>query len=417
MFEELFKTEESIKRYREAPLLESRLRYLAHCAANGTTHGGLKQIAHGQLVIISSLNLHQDGEISRKQIERAAERWVSRKPRHHAAKDSAATRVRFVSQATHWLQFLDRLSPTVIPRHPHGAVVDEYAAFMAQEKGLSPLTIHTSGGRVDEFLDRFCKGDRNLHDITIMDIDHAITQKGTQDGCSRASIQTYAYILRAFFRYAEGQRWCTPGLAAAIVPPRVYRNEMLPAGPAWDDVQRLCGNAEGDRPSDIRDRAILLLFSVYALRTSEVRRLRLEDLDWEKELIHVRRTKQQQRTQTYPLTQPVGNAIIRYLREVRPRCRYREVFLSLKAPLAPIGNSALWQIVSRRLRPLVTGIKHHGPHSLRHACATRLLGEGLSMKEIGDHLGHSNLAATSVYAKVDIAGLRKVADFNLEGLI
>lgn len=192
---------------------------------------------------------------------------------------------------------------------------------------------------------------------------------------------------------------------------------MLPAGPAWDDVQRLCGNAEGDRPSDIRGRAILLLFSVYALRTSEVRRIRLEDLDWEKELIHISRTKQRPRRQTYPLTQPVGNAILRYLREVRPRCRYREVFLSLKAPLAPLGNSALWQTVSQRLRPLVPGIKHHGPHSLRHACATRLLAEGLSMKEIGDHLGHGNLSATSLYAKVDIAGLRKVADFSLEGLI
>ncbi len=59
---------------------------------------------------------------------------------------------------------------------------------------------------------------------------------------------------------------------------------------------------------------------------------------------------------------------------------------------------------------------HHGPHALRHACATHLLAQGLSLKEIGDHLGHQSPEATRVYAKVDLAALRVVADVDLEGL-
>jgi integrase/recombinase XerD len=62
-------------------------------------------------------------------------------------------------------------------------------------------------------------------------------------------------------------------------------------------------------------------------------------------------------------------------------------------------------------------LKHYGPHSLRHACATRLLAEGLSMKEIGDHLGHRKMDTTRVYAKVDLVGLRQVADFNIGDLL
>ena len=62
-------------------------------------------------------------------------------------------------------------------------------------------------------------------------------------------------------------------------------------------------------------------------------------------------------------------------------------------------------------------LAHHGPHVLRHACATHLLSQGLPLKEIGDHLGHRNPAATRVYAKVDLVGLRQVADFSLEGLV
>jgi site-specific recombinase XerD len=61
-------------------------------------------------------------------------------------------------------------------------------------------------------------------------------------------------------------------------------------------------------------------------------------------------------------------------------------------------------------------IPHHGPHALRHACATRLLAQGLSLKEIGDHLGHRQPDTTRIYAKVDLVGLRSVAEFDLGGL-
>ena len=148
-----------------------------------------------------------------------------------------------------------------------------------------------------------------------------------------------------------------------------------------------------------------------------MRRLRLEDLDWEGEAIHITRSKPQPRVQTYPLVGVVGDAILRYVKTVRPHSEARELFLSLKAPIRPLGNSALWQLVHRRLRPFGLPLGHHGPHALRHACATHLLSQGLSIKEIGDHLGHRNPAATGVYAKVDLAGLRQVADFDLEGLV
>ena len=62
-------------------------------------------------------------------------------------------------------------------------------------------------------------------------------------------------------------------------------------------------------------------------------------------------------------------------------------------------------------------LPHYGPHSLRHACATHLLSEGLSLKEIGDYLGHQHTDATRLYAKVDLTGLRQVGDFDMGGLL
>jgi site-specific recombinase XerD len=60
---------------------------------------------------------------------------------------------------------------------------------------------------------------------------------------------------------------------------------------------------------------------------------------------------------------------------------------------------------------------HYGPHSLRHACAAHLVEAGLSLKEIGDHLGHRSAYATRTYAKIDLIGLQEVAAFDLGGLL
>ena len=118
-----------------------------------------------------------------------------------------------------------------------------------------------------------------------------MARKGRDDGYARLSVRAYAASLRSFLRYAESRGWCTRGLAALVVSPRVYQHENLPVGPSWSDVQRLVATTEGSRPKDIRDRAILLLLAVYALRSGEVRALRLEDLDWEKGLLFVPRAK------------------------------------------------------------------------------------------------------------------------------
>ncbi|MBW8869939.1 MAG: tyrosine-type recombinase/integrase, partial [Acidobacteriales bacterium] len=72
--------------------------------------------------------------------------------------------------------------------------------------------------------------------------------------------------------------------------------------------------------------------------------------------------------------------------------------------------------VSRRLRALGLELDHLGPHALRHACATRLLQKGSSLKEIADFLGHRDTKSVGIYAKCDISALRKVAAFGLAGL-
>lgn len=417
MFSHLFSRPRAVQRYLSAPLLQARLRYLDFFESQRATTATLKRIAFYQRALCQVMDLEGSATFRPEQVRAAADRWIFRRPRSHARTNGKASKAAFMATAIGWLRFLGRLEPEHAAQSPCAELITQFSDYMRSERGLSPLTIYTQCRRIEEFVRRYVMDPLSLRQVTLAQIDQAIAEKGTEDGCTRASIRTYAYILRAFFRYAETRHWCTPGLAAGILPPRVYADERLPAAPTWNDIERLCADTERQDRSQIRDRALLLLFAVYGLRVSEVRRLTLEDLDWEAATIQITRSKPQRRIQCYPLVRSVGDAILRYVTVVRPQVDTRHVFLSARAPVRPLGNSALWQIVNRRLRPLGLTLAHQGPHALRHACATHLLNRGLSMKEIGDHLGHRNPAATNVYAKVNLASLRQVADFGLEGLV
>ncbi len=381
-------------------------------------HRTLRCITIYTLIVAKALRLaDRPGElISRAEIEAEADRWANREPKPPNMKAARLSWLRFHGHAIRWLGFLGRLQPPASAPRPYAEHIGQFTDYMLRERGLSPRTADYRCRTIQEFLSRVDEAGLRLDALTVAQVDDLLAKKVRDEGYARVTVQTCASTLRAFFRYAEGRGWCRPGLAAAIMAPRVFPYESLPVGLSWDDVNRVLAAAQGDRPVDIRDRALLLLLAVYGLRASEVVGLRLEDFDWEREMLTVTHGKRQ-KPRTYPLCRPVGDAVLRYLREVRPVSGRREVFLTLRAPFRPLPWRGLGQAVSRRLHALGVTLPHYGPHALRHACATHLLAQGLSLKEIGDHLGHQSPETTRIYAKVDLVGLRAVGDFDLEDLL
>ena len=176
----------------------------------------------------------------------------------------------------------------------------------------------------------------------------------------------------------------------------------------------MLATTEDDRPAAVRNRAILMVLIAYGLRSGEVAGLRLDDPNWVEETLQVRRPKPG-RTHHYPLSRGVGQAILRYIGNVRPQHPERVMFLTRNAPIRPLSLSAMGYIVRGGLDHLGIRGKRRGPHALRHAAAQHLLDQGLSMKEVGDYLGHRAVSATAVYAKIRLDTLREVADIDLEG--
>ena len=177
----------------------------------------------------------------------------------------------------------------------------------------------------------------------------------------------------------------------------------------------MLASTAGDDPRSIRDRAILLLLTVYGVRSGEARRLRLDDMDWAADRIRFERSKGGGQDAA-PLHPQVGEAIARYLLQARPRTARRTVFLGLQAPYAPLSASGLYHVVERYLPASAARCKGRGPQGLRHACARHLVEAGYSFKEVGDHLGHRSPESTRTYAKVALRSLRLVALEDLGGL-
>jgi site-specific recombinase XerD len=98
----------------------------------------------------------------------------------------------------------------------------------------------------------------------------------------------------------------------------------------------------------------------------------------------------------------VGDAILRYLREARPSCSHRALFLAIAAPMRPLSATSITAVAHARLTTLGIASPSRGAHCLRHACAGHLLDSGFSLKQIGDHLGHRSANSTLHYTKVDL---------------
>jgi integrase/recombinase XerD len=402
--------------HHNSPFAEERARYLAHLREQGWAWETVIGTACKLAAFAARVNIICEGGVTVAQIEAAAEDWLKHSS-HNFRTDIGPHRARtkFLSDAQNWLRFLDRLREPEGALVPYADLVTEFTDFLDQERGLSPATIRRRHCDTLGFLAWFAQQHRPFSEVTVRDVERFLALPRSRRW-SRVTIAGCVASLRSFFRYAGIRKWCAPNIAEAIDAPRLYTLAGLPAGPSWTQVRQLITGIGQQQPADIRNRAIIMLLAVYGFRSGEVCRLRLDDLDWQRELILLSRTKQRREHQ-YPLVREVGEAILLYLRKARPLTDRREVFLRLVPPFEPLTVPGLGSMVLGRLKSLDLKLPHYGPHALRHACASHLLAHGLSLKEIGDHLGHSDPRSTRIYAKVDLAGLREVARFDLGGLL
>jgi site-specific recombinase XerD len=298
--------------------------------------------------------------------------------------------------------------PKAADRPASSSRISRYASYLSTQKGLSSTTVGSHIYWTQRFL-RFlgCPGDASrLPSFQIADVDRFVEQEGRRLRCGTQQI--LAGVLRAFLRFLFLSAELSSDLSSLVTSPRRYRLQSLPAVLEWQDVQKIVETVDVSTKAGLQHYAILLLLTTYGLRAGEVARLRLDDINWRDETIHIAPGKTG-KDLYLPLTAPVGNAIFAYLRDRRPASQHREIFLLTRAPWTPLKSCNIGYVVRRHIKLADFHPLHSGPHLLRHSFATHLVRQGASLKEVGDLLGHRNPDSTHTYTKTATNRLREVA--------
>ena len=330
MFKTIFHRPCSISRHASGPLANERSAFLSHLAAQGTAPSTLLRHASELLLIAGFLDRKTHKDIEPSELASHAQQWAKRQRRLGCAKTLKWATDHFFRVACSWCSFMGWLKEEPPDKSPSGTKLQAWASFLRVEEGLAESTTSNYCWWISCYLRWIEREGIALRLTTPARVDRFIKHlSGT--GHNRVTLGCAVKVLRRFLAFAHRQGWCPRDVSQSILAPRLYRGENVPMGPAWADVRRIIAATQGTTRWDVRNRAILLLLAVYGLRSGEVRALRLEDLDWTRRILRVRRTKTSQ-IHEYPLTAATGQAIRRYLKTARPHCNCPEVFLRVAAP-------------------------------------------------------------------------------------
>jgi integrase/recombinase XerD len=309
-----------------------------------------------------------------------------------------------VEPVLRYLRKLGAAPPPVAPSEtPVDLFVREYTDHLARERGLTAGTIRGYGRFARRFITarpraNWLKWER----LEPADITDFVLREARRSCVGQA--KQVVTQLRSLLRYLHSKGLLERDLASCVPAVAGWRLAGLPRGLEQDQVERVLSACDRRSASGWRDGAIVLLLVRLGLRIGEVAALTLEDLDWRMGEIVLR--GKGRRESRLPLPRDVGQALAAYLRHGRPCTSDRRIFFGSHAPTKPLTSAALGAAVRLVLRRAgITG----GAHLLRHTAATQMLRHGASLPEIGHVLRHRHLDTTAIYAKVDFAALRTVA--------
>ena len=279
-----------------------------------------------------------------------------------------------------------------------------------QEREYSVVTCNHYRKATDRFL-AYVES-QSVWDVEGIVARHVPDYVKTLLGYSYKSVELQLCGLRCFLRFLILQDVPAQALLEAVPTVKARKQNRIPSVWTKENVEKLIQAIDRGNPAGKRDYAIILLAARLGIRTLDIKRLKLTDLNWTDSRIELRVSKTGALVHL-PLLPDIGWAIIEYLKNGRPKVDSPYVFLRHLAPLEPFSDEhRLHQMIIKYMRIAKIPIspnKKKGMHSLRHTLASRLLEENTPLPIISDILGHASTESTAIYLKVDVQQLRQCA--------
>lgn len=296
----------------------------------------------------------------------------------------------------------------VVDDSPLGQLQREYVRHLTAERGLAPVTVSGYVDVLRRFLtEQFGNGPLDFSALTVSTITTFVIRQART--MSPRYAQGMVSALRSICRFLQQRGAIDRDLATALPSVSDWRLATIPKYLSPEEVEHVLQTCDRQTAIGRRDYGILLLLARLGLRAGEIIALELDDIRWRAGEILVRSSKRLPQDRL-PLVAEAGDALATYLRRDRPRHTTRRVFLCTRAPRRGFANpSTVSTIVRRALARAGLSPALKGAHLFRHSLATRMLRRGASLSEIGVVLRHRTVQTTEIYAKVDLDGLRALA--------
>lgn len=289
------------------------------------------------------------------------------------------------------------------------AILSRYETLMKNDQ-KSYGTIRTRSGRMKVFfvflVGRECVVLQNITPELFTDYISSLNDRYSSQG--KASL---LYTIRNFFSYDEFSEMLTFDPLPFLSGIHSRKHERLPSFYTAEEVKRILNAVNRSTPWGKTAYLMMILACVYGLRSSDIKALRFDDINWESRTITIIQFKTH-KSVSLPITDEILFALLDYIKNARPRVDNPNVFIRLRKPYIPYSMNDHF---GDKILPYfeIAGVdtkgKHHGLHSLRHSLATNLLKTGTPVNEIAVILGHTSAASTKTYVWSDIEHLRIAA--------
>ncbi|MBU0985106.1 MAG: tyrosine recombinase XerD [candidate division Zixibacteria bacterium] len=203
--------------------------------------------------------------------------------------------------------------------------------------------------------------------------------------------------IKHFYAYLRDQGRIAENPALAYSAPRIARYHPDYLSP--DEITCIIEVGDPNAKAALRDRAIIEVLYGCGLRLSELRNLKVNDIEFEAGFVRVIGKGDKHRL--VPLGEYAKEAVQAYLKEtdsVRGMGSGGHVFLNRSA--RQFSRVGLWKIVKKRA--VAAGVvKHVTPHTFRHSFATHLIEGGADLRVVQEMLGHADISTTEIYTRID----------------
>ncbi|MEZ5893437.1 MAG: tyrosine recombinase XerC [Parvularculaceae bacterium] len=285
------------------------------------------------------------------------------------------------------------------------ALVADFIAYLRAERRVSAYTIRNYEATLTRFAS-FLKSHlganptaKSLERLELLDF-RAFLASRREEGLGETSLKLELSALKSFFRFLGRRRDIRNDAIDAMRGPKTKVRLPRPVDAASAE-QLIALASEAKEPwIAARDVAILTLLYGAGLRISEALSLKMSDAPFGEA---VRITGKGAKTRLAPLLPELREALARYL-ELRPPASRSDEALFISVRGKPLSARLVQMMMKSHAKAL--GLDDNAtPHALRHAFATHLLAAGGDLRSIQELLGHSSIAATQRYTKVDMREL------------